>query len=316
LATQTNGENAHGLHWQISADPKIAQVYARVPADQLQRLIQFRAAHPYTETTIDGIPWRYIAAGDGPQTALLLTGALGTVESSWQTLAAFSQRPDLSQFRLIAPDYPPQVATMAALTDGIARILDHTGIDRAHVLGGSFGGYVAQVFARRHLERTGKLVISAAGPPNPERGQAINKALRWLRLLPMPILRAILNRRLAGLLSGDHPELAITHAHVQEVVGSLMTKDGLLNGFRRAADFDLNYGSAPGAATPGPPDILLLMAEEDPSTPPGVREALQALYPHAQVHLFTGASHAMAILRQEEYLSAIASFLDNQGPPG
>jgi pimeloyl-ACP methyl ester carboxylesterase len=295
------------------SDPRIAKLYETVPAEQVERLLKYRTSHPYQETVIDGVTWRYIAAGEGPETVLLLTGALGTVESSWQTLDGFRQRSDLSHFRRIAPDYPAEIATMAALTDGIAHILSQEGVDQAHVLGGSFGGYVAQAFARRHPDRTAKLVISVAGPPNQERGQAIAKALRWLRLLPMPILRGILRRRLGGLMSGDHPELAITHAHVEEVVGYRLTKEGFLNGFRRAMDFDLNYAVTPGEP-PQPRAMLLLMAEEDPSTPLEVRRAMQALYPQAKVHLFTGASHGLAILRQDEYLSAIAAFLNEAGP--
>ena len=88
----------------------------------------------------------------------MLPGALGTAESSWQTIGHLA-----GHYRVIAPSHPP-VATMAELVDGIALILEQEGVPHTHVLGGSYGGFVAQVFVRRHPARVRKLPRRGLAP--------------------------------------------------------------------------------------------------------------------------------------------------------
>jgi pimeloyl-ACP methyl ester carboxylesterase len=48
----------------------------------------------------------------------------------------------------------PAVYTLEDVSDDAVALLDHLGIDRAHIVGGSMGGMVAQIFAARFPERT------------------------------------------------------------------------------------------------------------------------------------------------------------------
>ena len=57
-----------------------------------------------------------------------------------------------------------------------------------------------------------------------------------------------------------------------------------------------------------PGAVLLIMADDDPGTPEPVREAMQALYPQADVHMFSGTGHAASLLKRDEYLTAIEQF--------
>ena len=73
------------------------------------------------------------------------------------------------------PEGPYSVPMMAA--DAIA-VLDAAGVERAHVLGVSLGGFIAQELALSHPERVQKLVLCSTAPgvqppcyPMPERGQ-------------------------------------------------------------------------------------------------------------------------------------------------
>jgi pimeloyl-ACP methyl ester carboxylesterase len=61
-----------------------------------------------------------------------------------------------------------------------------------------------------------------------------------------------------------------------------------------------------------PGKTLLVLADDDPSTPAPVRLAVAALYPGARVHLFHGTGHAAALLKQDEYLAVIEEFIQNQ----
>ncbi|BBY17607.1 alpha/beta fold hydrolase [Mycolicibacterium litorale] len=53
----------------------------------------------------------------------------------------------------------PSVYTLEDMADDAAALLDHLGIDQAHIVGGSMGGMIAQIFAARHAERTKTLAV-------------------------------------------------------------------------------------------------------------------------------------------------------------
>ncbi|MFI7341513.1 alpha/beta fold hydrolase [Streptomyces sp. NPDC050085] len=62
----------------------------------------------------------------------------------------------------------------------VVAVLDHAGIDRAHVYGTSMGGRVAQWLAADHAARVDRLVLGCTSPGAPhgiERGPAVRKAL-------------------------------------------------------------------------------------------------------------------------------------------
>jgi pimeloyl-ACP methyl ester carboxylesterase len=53
----------------------------------------------------------------------------------------------------------PSVYTLEDMADDAAALLDHLGIDQAHIVGGSMGGMIAQIVAARHAERTKTLGV-------------------------------------------------------------------------------------------------------------------------------------------------------------
>lgn len=153
----------------LLTDPRIAALYAGVPAAQLGEYTAFLQAFPYRNAMIDGVDWAWIANQRDADDMLVLSGALCAPEVSWTTISALA-----GKHRVIAPEYPP-VNSMDALADGIAAILRREGVARAHVVGGSYGGFVAQVFARRHPAMTRSLVLSHTRPPWPDDSQRIRR---------------------------------------------------------------------------------------------------------------------------------------------
>lgn len=74
----------------------------------------------------------------------------------------------------------PAAYTLEDMADDAAALLDHLGVDRAHVVGASMGGMIAQVFAARHRARTRALgVIFSSNnqpvlpPPGPQQLLAV-----------------------------------------------------------------------------------------------------------------------------------------------
>jgi pimeloyl-ACP methyl ester carboxylesterase len=59
---------------------------------------------------------------------------------------------------------PPVPYTLGDLADDLVALLDALDLRRAHVLGTSFGGAVAQHAALRHPERVGSLILVATTP--------------------------------------------------------------------------------------------------------------------------------------------------------
>ncbi|MGU3497921.1 alpha/beta fold hydrolase [Mycobacterium sp. C31M] len=53
----------------------------------------------------------------------------------------------------------PAGYTLEDMADDAAALLDHLGIDKSHIVGGSMGGMIAQVFAARHSARTRSLGV-------------------------------------------------------------------------------------------------------------------------------------------------------------
>jgi pimeloyl-ACP methyl ester carboxylesterase len=53
----------------------------------------------------------------------------------------------------------PAPYTLEDMADDGAALLDHLGIDAAHIVGASMGGMIAQVFAARHAHRTKSLAV-------------------------------------------------------------------------------------------------------------------------------------------------------------
>ncbi len=285
------------------SDEQVAKLYRDVPAEQRDMLQRFRADHPLKKLTHGEIEWQYVDTERGESVMLLLTGVLGTAESSWDTILRFEPK-----FRVISPAYPA-VSTMARLIDGIVVILEQEQIDHVHVLGGSYGGFVAQVFVRRYPHKVKSLVISHAGIPDMQREAKVSKALRWLPLLPMKLLRLLFERSMSGLLPEDGPDTRLHRAFFKDVIRHQLTKDRLISSYRRIADFDSNYVFTENDLSEWDGAVLLVMADDDPGTPEPVRNVLKTLYPLARVKMFSGTGHAAPLLKSDEYHATIEAFV-------
>lgn len=288
-----------------STNPKIAKLYQDVPEESLRRLQAFRERYPYRTITIKGRQWQFIDTQDGETALFIPAGATTVAEVSFKSLEHFAQ-----QYRVIAPDYPP-IDNLKELFEGFIELLDRHGVDQFYAMGGSYGGWMVQSLVRHYPERVSKLVITAIGPPNRENSQQIAKLMRWLRIMPIFLLRALINRSFARMASSrtDDPDLTMLRALVKEIVFYRVKREDLLAAMQRLVDQTENYTFSTDDLKDWPGSILVLFGSEDPSTPPEKRQAMRVLYPQAEVKVFEGGEHGIAISHQQEYYAAIDEFL-------
>jgi pimeloyl-ACP methyl ester carboxylesterase len=86
---------------------------------------------------------------------------------------------------LLEEPVPPVPYTLREMAADAAALLDHLGIARAHVLGASMGGMIAQQFAIDHPGRTASLTSVMSQPGDPTVGQPTPEAAAAL-LTPAP----------------------------------------------------------------------------------------------------------------------------------
>jgi pimeloyl-ACP methyl ester carboxylesterase len=290
-------------HLADLTDPKVAALYTDVPQADIERFQNFCTTCPYRQLTYEGEEWPYMINERCGDTLLLLSGALSIPDISWLTIDHFAQT-----YRLIAPAYPA-VNTMSGLVDGIAAILQQEGVKKAHVIGGSYGGFVAQAFVRRYPNLTRSLVLSHTFPPDPTNVKAIRNMARWMPLIPDGILRRLMGKRLGALMPAKKPETAIFHALFEELMYLRLKKADLLSTIYRTVDYYTQVYT-PQDLVGWSGKVLLVMADDDPGTPESVRNALSALYPGARQQLFHGTGHSTAFLKEQEYQEAIDHFLE------
>jgi pimeloyl-ACP methyl ester carboxylesterase len=286
------------------------ELYANVPAEQVARLKEFRLTHPYKQLRIGDAEWQYISCGRGEQALLLLPGALSTGESLFPLITALE-----GEYRIVAPSYALSLS-MRALCDGLARILEAEALTQVHVLGGSYGGLVAQYFVRQYPAQVSSLILSHTFIITPKHATALWIAGKLLRLFPrslfVPLLRLRLNKMLLSTLrAARHPEAEFWRAYLDEAISSDLLKEVVVHQNRCLLDLmhQPQFTAADLKGWHG--KILIIESDDDPAIRAPERALLRSTYPQALVHSFRDAGHASSILKRKEVVSIIRSFLNN-----
>lgn len=240
---------------------------------------------------------------------LLLIGGLGNDVSAWSAnMPGLARRYRVVAFdnrgagRTGAPDGPWTIPMMAADTAGL---LDALGIARAHVLGVSMGGYIAQELALACPGRLAGLVLAttSVGPYQ----------------LKMSVLEEWARRALAGI-----DPLAFF-----QIMLPFMFNDRC---FEQPGVLEMAVATiAPHTATP--PHILarqmmacvehdardriglitaptlVLAGREDPFVPFSLSEELAARIPGARLHVLEGGGHGFTASVAEAFNRAVFEFL-------
>jgi pimeloyl-ACP methyl ester carboxylesterase len=200
-------------------------------------------------------------------------------------------------------DAPPSIRGLA---DDVAALLSALGIERAHVLGASFGGFVAQEFALSHPSRLDRLVLcctsfggvrhvvpTAATLQAMASAEGLNTEARARRnLLPA----------FARKFAAERPD------EVEEVIRLRLAhpvEDSThLWQLQAAASFDAG-SRIQGVGAP----TLVVTGDEDAIVPAENSRNLAALVPRASLLVYEGAGHMVFVERAEEFNRAVTEFL-------
>ncbi len=190
-----------------------------------------------------------------------------------------------------APDVPYTLHDMAADAVGL---LDALAIDRAHVVGRSMGGMIAQIMACEHAGRVGSLTSIMSSTGNPALPQ------------PAPDVMAMMTRPAPDPVSDEAGYLAHGLAFARRIAGGRYpfdedaARDLILEEARRSRDRGGFARQIAAIAVAGDrrarlarvtAPTLVIHGGEDPLIPPAGGEDTAASIPDAELMLVEGMGH-------------------------
>lgn len=273
------------------------QLSDKVPADQRQSLLDFRAQHPPQRLKVDDKTWEYIAFGQGEKTILFLHGMTGAYDVWWQQMTPLS-----AEYRVISVTYPA-VDTLEDLARGVLAVLDAENAQRVYAVGSSLGGYLVQYLMANYPQRIERAVLGNTFPPNDilrERNQSL---IRVLPLLPNWLVMNIFRQNFAENIYPAAGNSELVLAYMLEQVSGRMSK-AQVAGRAKAV---IQPFQSPNPAALGIP-VMIVEADNDPLVEPALRDLLKQTYPTAEVHTLHNVGHFPYINGAETYTALLRSF--------
>jgi 3-oxoadipate enol-lactonase len=259
-------------------------------------------------TASDGVRIHYGVTGRPGGPPVVLIQGLGADKHLWD-LQRLALAP---RYRTIAldnrgagrSDKPDGGYTLAQMADDTVAVLDHAGVDDAHVVGASMGGVVAQLVALRHRHRVRSLTLACTSCRHHEWRTALlsewaelavtdgmaamtREAARWT-IGPRSFRRISAAVGWLGPLAFTRPPLAFA-GQVEAILGA---SDDLRD--------ELTTIDVP---------TLVMVGNQDILTPRGDSEELAELIPTAELVVVSGAAHGFMIEYATTFNRVLLEFL-------
>jgi pimeloyl-ACP methyl ester carboxylesterase len=264
------------------------------------------AKYPIQTAAPGGHQWSWMDTNSGERTLLLLPGFMGEAESSFLYIQSIAPH-----FRVISVSCPPAIGNVDVLCDSLCSLLDILDIRQATILGGSTGGFLAQAFVRRHPARTGGLILTHTGLPNPRRARTARIYLNLLKILPFGLLHWLMQMSVHAYFPQRTAQQAFWRDHFKHII-QRQDKQSLQNRFALMEDFHSNARFQPAELDGWPHKILLMEMRRDHLTTPDEQAAMRELYPSANVHVFSDSAHYDSVEQPWEQIGVIIRFLSEQ----
>jgi pimeloyl-ACP methyl ester carboxylesterase len=242
---------------------------------------------------------------------LLLIHGLGYARWGWEpVLPGLAERFDVVLFDnrgIGESDAPPGPYTAAEMADDAIQALDEAGVDRAHVVGTSLGGMVAQELALGYPDRVDRLVLACTTPggPNahPMPQQTVALMAEAATLEPAVALRRFVENALAPATVAKHPELVdriLTHRIAT-------AQDPVAWAAQAAAGATFDAFERLGALAA---QALVQHGDEDVVVDPRNADLLVELLPDAHLERLPGTGHLFFWEAPERFVSSVSAFLE------
>lgn len=250
----------------------------------------------------------YEVHGEGEP--LVLIAGLGLDLTGWMF-----QTPEFSKkYRVIvfdnrgvgrtdAPDTPYSIKMMA---DDTAGLLDALDIEKAHILGLSMGGFIAQELALKHPQRVKSLILATTGAIEPSLAKHVVDT--WVRMFREGVSPETLIRDFVSWVFTDkffeNPE------QVQMVIDAMLANPypQPAYAFARQAAADMEHNTRDRIDQITAP-TLVLVGKEDIICPVKLSEELATGIPNAELIVLEGGGHGFSIEIPDKFNQAVLDFL-------
>lgn len=208
---------------------------------------------------------------------------------------------------LLEQPIPPVPYTLSDMANDARGLLDHLGIERAHIMGASMGGMIAQVFAIENPSRTISLISVMSMPGEPETMQSTPEAMTALMSIPP-----------------SDREGFIEHSLVYQAFQSKRYRNDDLSRKNAARDFDRSFypqGSprqlaaiyASGRRTEALAALrvptLVVHGTEDTLISPVAAKRTAEIIPGSQLVMFDDMGHDLPQPLWPKFVDSIANFV-------
>jgi pimeloyl-ACP methyl ester carboxylesterase len=243
---------------------------------------------------VNGVHMYYEVYGEGSP-LVLLHGGMMTIDLNFATLIpTLARRHTVIGVEMQGHGRTADTGrelTPTALASDVVGLLDHLGIDRAHVLGHSMGGAVALELAVSHPHRVLSVVpISISVRPDGMHEELVDPS-KHATSTRMPTPQDFADMSEAYKRLSPHPD------HFDEFLGALSASNADLQGW---SDEQLAGITAP---------TLLMLGDHDFTTVDHGAVMLR-LIPGSQLAVLPGTTHMTITRRADLLVPLLAAFLD------
>lgn len=262
---------------------------------------------PFTDAP--GFRMHYEIRGDGPP--LLLVNGLGSDISEWlYQLPAFSRKHRVVSFDNRGAGESavlPGPYTTAQMADDAAALLAALGIQKAHTLGVSLGGMIAQEIALRHPGRVERLVLACTAPGGALSERPSPEALAAFARDPSEDLEMQVRRTIPYLYTERYcrEKAEEVEAFVRRRLERPADASGVAAQLAAATGHDAGERLA-GIAAP----TLVITGSEDRLVPPENSRRIAERIPGSLLVLLPGAPHRLFAENAEAFNREVLAFLD------
>jgi pimeloyl-ACP methyl ester carboxylesterase len=273
--------------------------------------------------SIHGHDMAYRLEGSGP-VLLLLHGIAGSSRTWRDVIPRLTDR-----FTVIAPDLtghghsekPVGDYSLGAFASGIRDLLEVLSIDRATVIGQSFGGGVAMQLVYQHPERCERLVLVDSG--------GLGREVSWLlRLMALPGSEYVMSVIFPSFVRdwGDNlfrmiDERGIRLSRITEMWSAYasLAESENRQAFARTIKSVIDPGGQTVSAMDrlylaSPMPTLIIWGDRDDIIPVSHAYAAHQAMPGSRLVIIEGVGHFPQIEAPEQFVDALVDFIDSTEP--